>query len=323
MIPFSDSLAPLTLPPSPFLSSYGLPIDLEPFIKEFKGDAKKETVRSLTKEVARAMKSITVNAPDWDVHGMAGMAMTLLTPDAEVEPVDYVPMMQNLIDLLGETEGRTDVQQLAADLQRYLNLVRDGTSFSDADIAAFMQRDVGVMGVSLRLAGRAAKLLVELPLYLPGVLFHLPIYAIAGFVERKERYDECKAQNKIGVSVILFPLQYSLLFWLGWSFLGRSLLTFFLAITLTATFAIYHVTLVDERFEMLKGLATAWRMWQAVCLGGHAADVDRKRVSMAVDLRRDVAGQLTRLIRRYRQESPAAQWLDDWRTKHKYDTPTS
>src|SRR5262249_24067599 len=153
--------------------------------------------------------------------------------------------------------------------------------------------------------------IIELPLFLPGILFHMPVYFLARVIEGMEKYEECKAQNKIFAMLAVLPILYGLLFrWLC-AMLGWTIAGVFSAAVLTVTFSIYHVALVDDRSDLLDRLVCTWRIWGFVVLGrGKHEGKGLSSVEECVELRRECMVGILRILERRKTEgSEAAAYL--------------
>lgn len=192
----------------------------------------------------------------------------------------------------------SEIVQLQKNLLRYRELLTQ-LKLSDPDIFSYSQRELSGLYLTLRLLFHLVRFLVELPLFLPGILFHLPVYYIARVIEGREKYEECKAQNKIGVMLFVLPLLYGILFRWLWKVFGYTIAGFASAIALTLTFSIYHVALVDERYELVSKLIASWRMWRFLVMG-------KSGVEECVELRRECVVRIARLLERGKAEGNEA-----------------
>ncbi|RKP10305.1 hypothetical protein THASP1DRAFT_11852, partial [Thamnocephalis sphaerospora] len=241
---------------------YGAPMDVTSYLAEFRQEPR-SAVKRLTRDIDTELHRVTINARDWDTMHAAEMARTLLVPDEVVLAEDYVKLMQSLVSVLQDLDDHPDVVKLQTQLVKYRSLL-ETLRLSDLDIASFAHENVGVIGVTVSLVARSLKLLVDLPLFLPGLLFHFPIFLIARAVDRLEPYEECKAQDKVFASIAVLPILYGLLFRYLWSFSNYSVVGLLVAVSLTVTFIVYHTALVDDRYEHFTSVVAAWRMFKAV-----------------------------------------------------------
>ncbi|KAL9550985.1 hypothetical protein PS6_005230 [Mucor atramentarius] len=246
---------------------YGKPIPIEPYLPLYLQDPKK-AAKQLTKATEQAMEKLTVNAPDWDSKYAADMARWLLFPGENGLMKDYIPITQSLINAM-YTLGEKDVE--IAKLQKSLvvyKLELESLLLKDAQIAKYNEKNITAISTTIQLLQRTAASLIDLPLFLPGLVAHLPLY-VAGYIAgHVEIYEEVRAQNKIFFGMALVPLIYLVSFIWGWfALFGGTFFGFFTALATLGVFVWYHVTSIDERYENFKDLQGRWRLFDAVVLG--------------------------------------------------------
>lgn len=163
---------------------------------------------------------------------------------------------------------------------------------SDQDIAVYQNQKISITAASMRLLRISLKLLVELPLFLPGIIIHSPVYILGKAAESVEKFTESVAQDKIALALGLLVPLYSTLFYLIWRWMDYSLGGFLLSAFLIPTFVRYHMALLDKRYDLAKDLVAAWRMFVALT-GGKS---QRAEVEEAVELRKWCAAQLKTVL---------------------------
>lgn len=169
---------------------------------------------------------------------------------------------------------------------------------SDQDIAVYQTEKISILTATLRLFRISLKLLVELPLFLPGLIFHSPVYALGKVAESVEKFTESVAQDKIALALGLLVPLYSTLFYQIWKYTNFSFGGFLLSAILIPTFARYHMSMLDKRYDLAKDLVAAWRIFVALT-GGKS---QRAEVEEAVELRKWCAEQLKSLLLRLKDE---------------------
>lgn len=163
---------------------------------------------------------------------------------------------------------------------------------SNRDISLYQTNGISLSASSLRLIVTTLGLVLELPFFLPVIIFHSPMYVLGRLAEKIEHYQESVAQDKVFVGIALFPVLYGSLWFFAWRSLNFSLLGFFLATALMPMFAIYHMTLLDERYQSFKEVVAAWRMFVAVSGGKE----QRREVEEVVQLRRWCADEVKKML---------------------------
>lgn len=247
---------------------YGKPIPVEPLIPLYLEDPKK-AAKQLTKMTEEAMEKLTVNAPDWDSKYAADMARWLLFPgDEDGVMKDYIPITQSLINAMNALkESDVEIAKLQKSLVAY-KLELEALLSKDTQIAKYNEKNITAISTTVELLQRTLLSLVDLPLFLPGLIGHLPLYVVGYFAGRFEIYEEVRAQNKIFLGIVLVPIIYLISFIWGWfALFGGTFFGFFIALATLGVFVWYHVVSIDERYENFKDLQGRWRLFDAVVLG--------------------------------------------------------
>lgn len=215
-----------------------------------------------------AMEKLTVNAPDWDSKYAADMARWLLFPGENGLMKDYIPVTQSLINAMN-TLGKKDVEieKLEKSLVVY-KLELDSLLLKDTQIAKYNEKNITALSTSIELLQRTVASLIDLPLFLPGLVAHLPLYVAGYFAGRFEIYEEVRAQNKIFFGMVVVPVIYLISFiWAWFALFGGTFFGFFIALATLGVFVWYHVVSIDQRYENFKDLQGRWRLFDAVVLG--------------------------------------------------------
>ncbi|CAO3648371.1 unnamed protein product [Mucor hiemalis] len=246
---------------------YGKPIPVEPLLPLYLEDPKK-AAKQLTKLTEEAMEKLTVNAPDWDSKYAADMARWLLFPGENGLMKDYIPITQSLINAMNTLkDSDVEIAKLQKSLVAY-KLELEALLLKDTQIAKYNEKNITAISTTMELLHRTLASLVDLPLFLPGLIGHLPLYVVGYFAGRFEIYEEVRAQNKIFLGIALVPVLYLISFIWGWQALfGGTFFGFFIALATLGVFVWYHVVSIDERYENFKDLQGRWRLFDAVVLG--------------------------------------------------------
>ena len=289
-------------------------------------------VKQVTADIDQALRKLTVNAPDWPTMEAAKVARCMLVPDDLIILDVYVKLLQSLISvltldsemigdkhILSDESDREEIRNLRLELDRYAGLLRE-IKVTDGDIVAHSRHALTPVNISFRLLLQSLQFVVEIPLFLPGILFHLPVYGLARLVEGMEKYEECKAQNKIILSVFVLPLLYMLLCYSIYRYVFAGTVAGLVAAALlTITFAVYHVTLVDDRYRRWESVRATYRMWDAVVFAekGDKEKLERRRkVWEAVELRQTCVIKLERVLEKGRVAGrEAEQYLSGYRDR--------
>ncbi|RUO95604.1 hypothetical protein BC936DRAFT_143634 [Jimgerdemannia flammicorona] len=249
--------------------SYGEPISIEAYVDDFLKD-EKVTAKRLTADIEKAIQKLSVNAPDWCVESLraAHMARKLLFTRSAESMGEYVSVTQSLVNFfvnLGPTHP--EVKLLQSDLLNYRDHLYS-LRLSDSDIANYDGRSLSPTTATIQLLQQTARSLIDVPLFLPGLIAHLPIYVLGKIAAHYEIYEEVRAQNKIFAGLLFVPLTYvALFFYIWYAWFATSLFGLAFSAFTVVILAWYHTSLIDDRYENWKDLVGRWRLFDAVVLG--------------------------------------------------------
>lgn len=205
---------------------------------------------------------------------------------------------------LGEKE--VEIAKLQKSLVIY-KLELEDLLLKDSQIAKYNEKDITAISTTLQLLQRTVASLIDLPLFLPGLVAHLPLYILGYLAGRSEIYEEVRAQDKIFLGMALVPVIYLIAFVWGWMTLfGGTFFGFFNAVATLGVFVWYHVTSVDERYENFKDLLGRWRLFDAVVLG-RGMWRRKERILHLKQLRTENLSSIRRLITTYKTNNSDIQ----------------
>ncbi|KAJ8661867.1 hypothetical protein O0I10_002196 [Lichtheimia ornata] len=246
---------------------YGKPLHVDPYMDTYYQDPKK-AAKQLTADLRSAIEGLTVNAPDWESRDAAEMARWLLFPGENGSMRDYISVTQSLIGAFADlSTSDPDIALLEQSLRAY-KMELEALSLKDSHIAKYNERDITAASTTMELLRRTMASMIDLPLFLPGLVGHLPLYVAGYYAGKFEIYEEVRAQNKIFLGLLMVPFVYILAFIWGWyTLFGGTFFGFFAALATLGVFVWYHVVSIDERYENFKDLVGRWRLFDAVVLG--------------------------------------------------------
>lgn len=285
---------------SDVIVQYAKPIKVDEEDRKKFLDDPKATVKSLTNRITESIEQATINAPDWDTDNAMATARNILFGHRNgIQLQNYVKISQSLVNILHPLKI-PKYAELGTLKSRLLSFSRTTQllQLSDQDIAVYQTEKISILTATLRLFRISLKLLVELPLFLPGLIFHSPVYALGKVAESVEKFTESVAQDKIALALGLLVPLYSTLFYQIWKYTNFSFGGFLLSAILIPTFARYHMSMLDKRYDLAKDLVAAWRIFVALT-GGKS---QRAEVEEAVELRKWCAEQLKSLLLRLKDE---------------------
>ena len=192
---------------SQVLIEFGEPIEIdETWTTEFNQD-EQASVRKLTELLSGALAAVTLNAPDWRTLRFIQTARRLYKPaKAELTPGQYVELSRRFVDgyLLAENDP---------ELLKFRDEVEDYQSRLDLlGLKDYQLRLPVNTGNTLRkLLLRSVRMLVLLPLAIPGAILHLPVGWIAATVGEHFSYEQDDvATLKVFATISLLPILYLL-----------------------------------------------------------------------------------------------------------------
>lgn len=214
---------------SQVLIEFGTPIVVdEQRLQEYREDPRAAVLR-LTDDLAAALGAVTLNAPDWRTLRIVQTARRLYKPTgAALSPADYVELNRRFVQQYMAEMGDAALEALSRDVEDYqarLDLlgVRDHQ----------LRRPISRGHTLKKILTRGLKMLLLLPLAIPGAILHLPVgWAAAAVGERFSYEMDDIATLKVLATILLLPVLYLLIavavgtkFGAGWALLAVVALT--------------------------------------------------------------------------------------------------
>ncbi|CAO3669374.1 unnamed protein product [Umbelopsis vinacea] len=286
---------------------YGEPISMDKYMTLFLSEGK-PAVKQLSRDIETAIIKMSINAPDWLSHYSAQAARAILFSEKTLIS-DFVPVTQSLINALHNWAQKDDaVKILQLELQTYLQGLNK-LKLRDQHIAKYDEETITAVSTIAQLIQKSLLSLVDLPLFLPGLIAHLPLYIAGYYAGKTEIYMEVRAQNKIFLGMALALLTYVWVFFWSWFYLfGASFWGLFVAVGVTFTFMWYHVVSIDDRYDSWKDLLGRWRLFDAFVMG-RGMWKRRDHIQEIKKLRQKCQRGLQSLIRDHRTEDPDLEYI--------------
>lgn len=190
---------------SQVLIEFGEPIDVgEKWLRDYE---KKEhdTVRQLTEHLTQALKSVTLNAPDWRTLRFIQTARRLYKPSsADLTPGQYVELSRRFVDSYLLAIDDPEMQAFRDEIENYQSRLEM------LGLKDYQLRYPVTLGHAFRkIMLRGLMMLALLPLAIPGALVHLPVGWIAATVGERFSYEmDDIATLKVFATILLLPLIY-------------------------------------------------------------------------------------------------------------------
>ncbi|KAI8371505.1 uncharacterized protein BYT42DRAFT_595028 [Radiomyces spectabilis] len=303
---------------SDVIVEYGEPIRVTTDdLAAFQTDSR-AAVKKLTAQITAEVEKGTVNSPDWDTAHAAAQARSIVFgADRAVRLEDYVKVAQSFTEIfhpdrtVDPDNPRTKIKTQLLIFSETLKRLR----LTSQDIRMYENREITLTRAVLRLISTSMALAVQIPFFLPGILFNSPIYILGKLANKYEKYTETVSQDKLLISVGLALPMYSTLFYMMWKAMDFTLVGFTVPIFLIPLFVWYHMAFIDKRYDMAKQVIASWRTFVAVAAGamGVQAANQRRELEEAVSLRRWCQRHVKQLlVDLARQGDPHATYLVDY-----------
>lgn len=185
------------------LVQYGAPLDVGPDeVAAFQADGH-AAARALTDRIDAAIRSLTVNAPDWETLRVLDAVRRLYQP-RHITMEQRVELARRFCEGYARVQGEADVAALFVDVAAWLDEL-DDAGLDDADLLRTL-RPGELVG---RAVANVLRLVVWLPLALPSLPVHGPMLAAVSwagvrFAPRKD----VVGTTKLMMGLVLVPLVY-------------------------------------------------------------------------------------------------------------------
>lgn len=147
----------------------------------------------------------------------------------------------------------------------------DDLGLRDSDLAVYdgrSKRQLIPRQIAKDFMKKTLYMLADMPLFLPVLLVHLPMYIVSCQYSKSELYEEVKAQDKILSATLAFPFIYFLLFLWEWYYIYRFTFTgFFFSVATLFIFFWLHFVSIDRRLEAYKQWRGKFKLFDAFVLG--------------------------------------------------------
>jgi len=201
---------------SQVLIEFGEPIVIDDdWVRRYRDD-QEIAVQELTDDLAQALVEVTLNAPDWRTLRFAQAARRLYKPTkSRLTPKQYIELNKRFVDRY--LQSLDDPELLA---------FRDAVEEYEAHLQLLglkdyqLRKPVEFWPAFRRILFRGLRMLILLPLAIPGAILHLPVGWVAASVGERFSYEmDDVATLKVFATIALLPLIYVLIgFWVGSEF---------------------------------------------------------------------------------------------------------
>ncbi len=254
------------------LVQFGAPIEAGPErVEDARGD-EREAVKHLTADIERALRDLTVNAPDWDtVRVLDGVRRLYQPPNIRLE--DRVELARRFNRVYPQVKGDPEVIELYGRVVRYLDRLREA-GLSDRDL----RRQISPSEALGKIGRHLLLLLVWLPLAVPGFVLHAPVGLLAVYAARvpgaaKDMGATTKlVSGVVGCLIVYAALLGAVLFRFGWPW------TFVTAAALPLT-GYANLVVLDRGASVRRHASTLARL---LSLGRELETLRRERAALEI-----------------------------------------
>jgi glycerol-3-phosphate O-acyltransferase / dihydroxyacetone phosphate acyltransferase len=162
-------------------------------------------VRALTAEIAAALASVTLNAPDWNTLRFAQIARRLYKPEkTRLTPAQYIELNRRFLAGYLEAPEDPELEAFRRDTEDYQARL-DMLGLKDHQL----RKPIDPATAARRITTRGLLMLLLLPLAVPAALVHLPVGWVAAAVGSRFSYEQDdEATLKVFATLALLPLFY-------------------------------------------------------------------------------------------------------------------
>jgi glycerol-3-phosphate O-acyltransferase/dihydroxyacetone phosphate acyltransferase len=190
---------------SQVLIEFGEPIIIdEKWLRAYEKN-EQDAVIQLTEYLAQALKSVTLNAPNWRTLRFIQTARRLYKPSSvELTPGQYVELSRRFVDRYLMAIDDPEMQAFRAEVEDYQSRLEI------LGLKDYQLRYPVTLGTAFRkIMSRGLTMLALLPLAIPGALVHLPVGWIAATVGERFSYEmDDIATLKVLATILLLPVLY-------------------------------------------------------------------------------------------------------------------
>lgn len=189
------------------LLQFGAPIVVDEARVEAFRDDEREAARALTAEIDLSLRSLTLNAKDFDTLRVLDGVRRLYSPTrAKLSLAERAEITRRFIDHWERYREVPEIAELFREVSLYL-FALESLGLGDRDLTKPLSRSTW----SLRLLRHLFFLVVLAPFALPGVLIHLPVLVLAVFAgEALTSRKDVVATTKMISATLLVLLAYAL-----------------------------------------------------------------------------------------------------------------
>jgi 1-acyl-sn-glycerol-3-phosphate acyltransferase len=211
------------------LLQFGEPLEMDAERLAAYEEAPREAVRAVTDDLEDAIRSLTVNAEDWDTARILDGIRRMYQPK-RIDLKDRMELARRFNLVYPEVRDDPAVVQLEERTRAYLDSLHI-LGLRDRDV----QREFSTRELAWRTAGYGLLLLVYLPLAIVGAPLHGPLgllLKVGGtrFSPRKDTIAATKLMGGIFLVMLIYGVLVASTFWL-WSGVAAAWLVLFLPLS--------------------------------------------------------------------------------------------
>jgi len=199
------------------------------------------------------MGALVINAPDWETLAVLRTARSIYASGHVLDLAEYVRLQRRFNSVYEAHQHEPAVAKLTAAVRDYHERI-EALGLRDYHFSEHYTPAQTLRWMLLN----AARSAVCLPLALPGVLLHAPIYLLTKLLHWKAAFAEERTQFKMFILFLVLPVEVLALlaavyWWRGAAWLGA-------ALVLLPLFQYVHVKLLERGVSSLRSVRLLARL---------------------------------------------------------------
>ncbi len=235
---------------SSILVQYGTPIRLDAKRLEAYEEDSRAAVQALTEEIESHMRSLTINAEDWNTLRVLDGVRRLYQPE-RISLEERIELARRFNSVYPKVQDSPAVKDLFGKVSAFLERL-EFAELTDRDV----QRDMGALELAWRVSAHLLWLFVWLPLGVIGAVLHFPMALLLGWAgEKWAPRKDVVGTTKFILGFFSIQLAYGGLFALAGLYWSWSVAFLLLILTPISGYATLRVS---ERLAAVRRISTGY-----------------------------------------------------------------
>ncbi|KTW31684.1 uncharacterized protein T551_00945 [Pneumocystis jirovecii RU7] len=238
--------------------TYGSPINICLYEDNFLEDPK-NNVKKLTNLIKERLYEITINATNWNVLKVSELSRSILfSENKNMNLKNHILITQSLINIFESRQLNIENQD-TSDLYNILENELKALASMHIEVNDIINLyKVSRKYILFEIIRKTVSLVIHSLFVLPVIIIYIPIYAICSFVEKKQTFNESKAQDKALTAFFVSIIVNICLF-----FLIQKIIIFYplnevISICVVIIIVNYYNKVIDGFYDKWKCYKKAW-----------------------------------------------------------------